>query len=181
MAHPLLLSTTSRIVQLLVNNAHISAMHAGPLTILSNISRDYFIPGVKRLLRKISQTCVVCQKTYARSAKQYMGNLPTTRTNPARPFDISGLDFAGPFLVKEGNLRKPFKTKVYVCVYVCFITKAVFLDPVADLTTDCFMASLRRFVALYGSPSSIYSDNGSNFLGEPTLSTETSSFTSELH
>ena len=47
MAHPLLLSTTSRIVQLLVNNAHTSAMHAGPSTILSNISRDYFIPGVK--------------------------------------------------------------------------------------------------------------------------------------
>ena len=58
-AHLLLLSTTSRIVQLLVNNAHISAMRAGPSTVLSNISRDYVIPGVKRLFRKISQTCVV--------------------------------------------------------------------------------------------------------------------------
>ena len=65
-----------------------------------------------------------------------------------------------------GNLRKPFKTKVYVCVYV--YKGSLFLDPVADLTTDCFMASLRCFVALYGSPSSIYSDNGSNFLGANT-------------
>ena len=55
---------------------------------------------------------------------------------------------------------------MHLCV--CFITKAVYLDPVADLNTDCFMASLRHFVTLYGSPSSIYSDNGSNFLGANT-------------
>ena len=45
------------------------------------------------------------------------------------------------------------------------MVKAVHLDLVADLSTDAFMASLRRFVALYGAPSDVHSDNGSNFRG----------------
>ena len=55
--------------------------------------------------------------------------------------------------------------KAYVCVYICFATKAVYFDLVADLTSEAFMASLRRFTALYGVPCHIYSDNGSNFVG----------------
>ena len=35
----------------------------------------------------------------------------------------------------------------------------------ADLTSEAFIASLRRFTALYGVPCHIYSDNGSNFVG----------------
>ncbi len=45
------------------------------------------------------------------------------------------------------------------------MVKAVHLDLVADLSTDAFLASLRRFVALHGAPSDLYSDNGSNFRG----------------
>ena len=35
----------------------------------------------------------------------------------------------------------------------------------ADLTSEAFIASLRRFTALYRVPCHIYSDNGSNFVG----------------
>ena len=54
--------------------------------------------------------------------------------------------------------------KGYICVYVCFVTKAVFLDFVSDLSTDAFLASLRRFSALYGVPAELHTDNGSNFV-----------------
>jgi len=97
-----------------------------------------------------------------------MGDLQSPRVKPARSFENTGLDFAGPFTIKEGNQRKPSKHKAYICVYVCLCTKAVFLDLVADLTTDAFFASLRRFVALYGVPSHVHSENGSNFLGADT-------------
>ena len=35
----------------------------------------------------------------------------------------------------------------------------------SDLSTDAFIASLRRFVALRGKPALIWSDHGSNFVG----------------
>lgn len=43
--------------------------------------------------------------------------------------------------------------------------KAIHLEIVSDLTTDGFIAALRRFVARRGLPRNIYSDNGTNFVG----------------
>ncbi|XP_018366326.1 PREDICTED: uncharacterized protein LOC108763318 [Trachymyrmex cornetzi] len=43
--------------------------------------------------------------------------------------------------------------------------KAVHLEVVSDLSTDGFIAALRRFVARRGLPEHIYSDNGTNFVG----------------
>ena len=43
--------------------------------------------------------------------------------------------------------------------------KAVHLEPVSDLTSEPFLATLRRFVARRGKPSLLWSDHGSNFIG----------------
>ena len=53
--------------------------------------------------------------------------------------------------------------KSYICVYACFVVKAVRLDFVADLSTEAFLGSLRRFAAFHVAPTKIYSDNKSNF------------------
>jgi len=94
-----------------------------------------------------------------------MGLLLSSRTTPAPPFNETGLDIAGPFLVKRGHVRKPVLIKCYVCVFICVTTKAVHLELCLDLTTEKFLATLRRFCARRGTPAVIRSDNGSNFLG----------------
>ena len=43
--------------------------------------------------------------------------------------------------------------------------KAVHLELVSDLTSDAFVATLRRFVAHLGKPTLIWSDHGSSFVG----------------
>ena len=53
----------------------------------------------------------------------------------------------------------------YVCVLVSLSVKAVHLEVVSDLSTDAFIAALRRFVARCGKPTHIWSDHGSNFVG----------------
>ena len=50
-------------------------------------------------------------------------------------------------------------------MYVRMSVKAVHLELVSDLTTDAFIATLRRFIARRGKPSLIQSDHGSNFVG----------------
>ncbi|GFV74016.1 DNA double-strand break repair Rad50 ATPase [Trichonephila clavipes] len=40
-----------------------------------------------------------------------------------------------------------------------------YIEAVGDLTTDSFIAALRRFSARRGAPRHIYSDNGTNFVG----------------
>ncbi len=95
-----------------------------------------------------------------------MGALPPARTTPAPPFDRVGVDFAGPFLITRGNPTKPTQVKVYAVVFVCLVTRAIHLELCGDdLTTEAFIACLHRFCARRGSPSHVYSDNGTNLVG----------------
>ena len=48
---------------------------------------------------------------------------------------------------------------------MCLAVKAVHLQLVSDLTTEAFIAALRRFEARRGSPSLIWSDHGTHFVG----------------
>ena len=134
-------------------------VHAGSTTVMSILSQTYHIPQLKQLLKKLSRECVTCQKAYARTSQQMMGELPAAGTRPARPFSITGINFAGPFTCKEGNKRKPTRMKGCICVYVCLVTKAVFLDLVSDLSTDASLASLRHFSSLYKVPTELHTDN----------------------
>lgn len=51
-------------------------------------------------------------------------------------------------------------------------TKAIHLELVSDLTTDAFLAALRRFTSRRCKCSNIYSDNGTNFHGARRCLTE---------
>ena len=94
-----------------------------------------------------------------------MGNLPRERTEVVRPFFNVGVDLCGPFNVRPTKRRGNTTQKCFVALFVCFSTKAVDLEVVLDLTSESFIAALRRFVARRGLPSVIFSDNGTNFLG----------------
>lgn len=83
-----------------------------------------------------------------------------------RPFAVSGIDYAGPLQVRESRRRgRVHVSKGYVAVFTCFHTKAVHLELVTELTTEAFLAALRRFTARRGICSQIFSDNATNFVG----------------
>ena len=94
-----------------------------------------------------------------------MGQLPSTRIQPARPFTTTGVDYAGPITIRLGSTRSKQTTKGYIAIFVCFVTKVVHIEVVTSLTTEAFLAALRRFVAPRGRPRVIYSDNGTNYQG----------------
>ena len=94
-----------------------------------------------------------------------MGNLPEIRINQAEPFEYTGIDYCGPFYVKQRDFRNRGKDKVWVVVFVCMVVKAVHLEVVRDLSTLTFIAALRRFCSRKGYPHFISSDNAKNFVG----------------
>ncbi|GFU82334.1 hypothetical protein TNCV_4149011 [Trichonephila clavipes] len=93
-----------------------------------------------------------------------MGNLPKHRVTLERHFFSCGIDYAGPVLIKCNKGLGTKSTKGYIALFVCLATKAVHIEAVGDLTTDSFIAALRRFSARRGAPCHIYSDNGTNFV-----------------
>ncbi|XP_051167780.1 uncharacterized protein LOC127285688 [Leptopilina boulardi] len=94
-----------------------------------------------------------------------MGDLPKIRVNQARPFSHVGIDYCGPFFIKEKKYRNRTKIKIYIAVFVCLVVKAVHLEVVSDVSTETFLGALRRFIGRRGKPNVISSDNGSNFIG----------------
>jgi hypothetical protein len=62
-------------------------------------------------------------------------------------FEITGVDNAGPVYIKYGHVRKLVIIKTYVAVFVSLSVKAVNLELVTDLTSEAFIACLRRFIA----------------------------------
>ncbi len=116
----LLLSLKSPLCKLYVRTLHVSLHHPGVSTLLAILAENHHIPGLKNYLKHISRSCPLCQRAYARPSNQKMGLLPSLRTTPAPPFDRTGVDFAGPFLIHRGNPRNPVRLKVYAVVFVFY-------------------------------------------------------------
>ncbi|XP_058817033.1 uncharacterized protein LOC131680334 [Topomyia yanbarensis] len=92
-----------------------------------------------------------------------MADLPAVRVTPSRLFANIGVNFLGPVYIKPPRKQDPIKA--YICVFVCMVTKAAHLELVMGLTTEVFIAALRRFCARRGYPLNIYCDNATNFVG----------------
>ena len=72
---------------------------------------------------------------------------------------------AGPISLRVGTPCSKTIAKGYIAILVCFVTMAVHTEVVTSLTTEAFLAALRRFIPHRGKPKTIYSDNGTNFQG----------------
>ena len=53
--------------------------------------------------------------------------------------------------------------KAWICLFTCFVTRAVHLDVVLDMSTETFIRCLKRFAARKGLPQRFISDNGKTF------------------
>jgi hypothetical protein len=99
-----------------------------------------------------------------------MGELPPSRIQPSRPFFTTGVNYAGPLSLRLGTTRSKTTAKGYtsIAIFVCFVTKAVHIEVVTSLTTEAFLAALRRFMARRGKTKTIYSAKGTNFMKSTT-------------
>ena len=163
--HPVLLPRDHRVVELLINYEHLRLLHARPTLVCASLAQRFCIIRGRRTIRAKIHNCVTCRRIGARAKPQLMGQLPIARLNPRDVFENTGVDYAGPVYIKTGSVRKPIIIKAYVAVFVSFSIKAVHLEPVTELTISAFIATLRRFIARRGMPDTIWSDNGTNFVG----------------
>lgn len=95
-----------------------------------------------------------------------MGNLTVPRINPsARSFLHCGVDYAGSVSVQASSRRGIKFDKAYIALFICLATKAVHLELVGSCSTLSSLAAFSQFCARRGLPQSMYSDNGTTFVG----------------
>jgi len=89
----------------------------------------------------------------------------TTRVQTSRQFLTTGVDYAGAISLRLWPPRSKTIKRCYIAIFVCIVTKAVHIEVVTSLSTETFLAALRRFIARRGKPRTICSGNGTNFQG----------------
>lgn len=167
--HPIILSSKHIITKLILRDEHQKLLHCGPTMLLASIRERFWPIAGLNLAKHIVRSCVKCFKASPTNTPQYlMGNLPSYRVNQCFPIFNTGCDFAGPFLLRDRNTRLARGAKLikaYVCLFICMATKAIHIKLVSEMTTESFLAALKRFISRRGKPLNIYTDNGSNFIG----------------
>ncbi|XP_063634977.1 uncharacterized protein LOC134805636 [Cydia splendana] len=176
--HPILLCSRHHLTKLLFDMQHMALLHAPPQLLLASIRQTYHPLGGRNLARHLFHKCVRCIRFKARPLQMSMGNLPTDRTQLEYPFLHTGMDFAGPVLIADRKGRGSKTIKSYILVFVCLSVKALHVELVTSLTTESFLAALRRFMSRRGKPQTLYCDNGTSFVG---ASNELSNFLKNNH
>ena len=90
-----------------------------------------------------------------------MADLPQERCQEAAPFTYTGVDMFGPIIIKQ---RRSL-LKRYGVLFTCFASRAVHIEVANAIDSDSFILALRRFMARRGEVRTIWSDNGTNFVG----------------
>lgn len=163
--HPAILPGRHILAKLIATQEHLRLLHAGPQLLLASIRERFWPTSGRSLVKQVVRQCIRCFRFNATPTTYLMGNLPECRVTPQRPFYNVGVDFCGPFLIKDRLTRNYKVMKVYVCLFVCLATKAIHLELVNSLSTEAFLSTLRRFFSRRGLSSNIYSDHGTNFVG----------------
>ena len=165
MKHPFLLDCKHRLSRLIFEYQHNKMFHAGPQLLLSVVREQFWIINARKVARSVVNNCIVCKRFRFKAIVPIMGNLPKERLTPGTPFEITGVDLAGPYLITDRKGRGCKISKCYMCLFVCFTTKALHLEVVSNLSTEAFLMSLRRFISRRSKPTLLCCDNATNFLG----------------
>ena len=155
--HPVVLPNCW-ISRLIVLDYHSSMKHAGVSTIINAIREKYWILNLRRIAKSVIKSCVPCHRLAAKSCNQEAGPLPAERVNKKTPFKSTGIDFAGPLYVSDDP------GKYYICLFTCFITRAVHLELTSSLSVEDFILAFRKFTARRGLLELIMSDNAKTFV-----------------
>ena len=159
--YPIYLPDDQPFTSKVVFKAHLSTLHGGVGLTMAKVREKYWVPRLRRLVKKLRGSCHGCKRFRARAYQVLPpGNFPKTRTEGSRSFQVIGVDFTGPI---KYSPRAKTESKAYLALYACSLARAVHLDLLKSLETSEFIGSLKRFIARRGRPELIYSDNGSTF------------------
>ena len=145
--HPLIIFGKQPLTKLIIHSEHLRLIHADSTHVVASLARHFHIQGARRIVHFIIHDYVICRLAASETCLELLSQLPPDQLNPSPMFDQVGVDYTGPVLVKSGSPRKPLISKAYVCIFVSITVKAVDLEPVSELTTPTFIATLQRFMA----------------------------------
>ena len=174
--HPVILPKRGHVTELIIRNCHERLAHAGRNHVLSLVREKFWVISANSAVRRCINKCVTCKRLRGPCMEQQMADLPGNRLIEAPPFTFTGVDFFGPFLIKDRRSN----VKRYGVLFTSLVSCSVHLETANSLETSSFVNALQRFISRRGNVKELRCDNGTNFVGaEKELSKAVSELDSE--
>ena len=107
-------------VRKLIRHVHEKVMHLGIASTMAEIRENWWIPRLRSLVKRHIHNCNVC-KVFATKplVPSTTASLPNFRLEAVRPFQHTGVDFAGPLVYrkKDKSEGKAYIINIYVRGY----------------------------------------------------------------
>ena len=157
--HPFLLQLKLHAVEIFLRNGHKDNQHEGTEHV-GSLVQQMWILRIRSDLRSINNKCVTCRKGRAQTIAPVMADLPDELLDASTVFINVGVDYFCPFTGKIGRKNE----KQWCCLFTCQTMRAVHIEVVPQLDKDSCLNAVMRFTAWRSKPSTIISDNGTNFV-----------------
>ena len=129
--------------------------------LLASREKFWFLRGAK-LAVSVKKRCEQCAILDRKPISVPEATLPADRIQPCAPFEVTGLDFAGP-IQGIGKTPQELKKKYYILVFTCAVTRLVHFELTSAVDREQFVMGFDNFRALRGKPRVVYSDNAKTF------------------
>ena len=111
--HPIILPQKCHFSQLVIRQYHLEMGHSGTSHTWASVREKFWIVKGGSAVRHVKGQCIACRKKNTKVKQQFMADLPSCRLQSfERPFYNTGIDYFGPFMIKQGRSL----TKRYECV-----------------------------------------------------------------
>ena len=115
---------------------------------------------VYKAIETICRQCYLCKLLRSRPyAYPKVPPLPKERLIYKTPFAVCGVDYSGPHEVRHGRGR----AKVWIVLFTCMVSRAIYITIVPDLTAEKFLAALKALAWRHTHPRVLMSDNATCF------------------
>ena len=139
---PILITKESHLLTLIVRATHCIVLHGGVRETLTELRQSYWIPQGRQLVKTEIQKCVTSRKVEGPPFRSVPSPpLPDTRVTGSHPFQVTGIDYAGPLFVRNAAREV---AKVYICLFTCTAIRAVHLEFSGGSNSQCIFESLQK-------------------------------------
>ena len=161
--HPIILrDSNSHFTKLLILKAHEDVLHYGIEFTLNKIRSKFWIVRGRKTVRSFLRKCVICKRYQGNTLvpPEYPG-LRKFRIECSHAYQVIGLDYAGPFFIKNSNMDAP--SKAYILLLTCTSSRTIHPELVHHMKAPAFTRAFKRFIARCGMPGIVISDNFKTF------------------
>ena len=124
--------------------------------------QHHWVPQLRQLSKKVIRNCYSYKKfcTFVFHHPP-VSPLLTEQTVRSVPLKVLSVNYAGPIAYRSSKKRIG---KVYILVFACSLTRAIYLELLPGQTADNCIRSFKLLTARTRRPRKIYSNNGKTFI-----------------